>query len=559
MIVWGGFSISTAFNTGGVFDPFFIPGVSISDDHVTEGTHVGVEVRLAEPIATSVSVDYTTVDDTAVAGSDYIATSGTLTIPAGSTTGRILVQTYGDCLPEGNETFLVRISNPSPPTVPIIDDEASVVVFNAASPTPVLSMPQEQVRGEGTGSNPIALKIYPPTTCGPVSVQYTTRDGTARAGRDYLETGGTATFPPGVTTQLVDITILQDSVYEPEETFFLDLSNPSGVFLANTTAQFRIQDDQDAAFDADANGRADLVVQRDSGDVGVLASNGSAFDPEATWDTGFPAASHEVTFADVDADGLTDLVTRDWATGDVGVRRSTGSAFVAEPGSGTDGTWSTGWGSGFDLLFADVTGDEAADLVARDRANGDVWVLPAAGTEFGPALLWSYGWTSGYRVSVADVTGDGKADLVAQYIGPTAGATGDVYVAVSTGTQFVFSGRWTFGWSAGYEITFADANGDGKADLVGRYIGTTAGITGDVYVMRSTGTSFSWMGPAVRWSYGWGADYDIVVRDFNGDRRADLAGRLRTTGDVHVAPSNGNRFMYSGVWATGVGTDAVLR
>jgi hypothetical protein len=435
-----------------------------------------------------------------------------------------------------------------------------VVIFDEAPPTPVLSMPADQVHAENSGTVPIALKIYPPTMCGPVSVQFGTRDGSARAGRDYAATSGTVTFPPGNTTQLIDITVLQDPVYEPDENFFLDLSNPSGVFLSNASAQIRIPVDVlDAAFDADGSGRADLVLQRDSGLVGVLASTGTAFAPEAIWDAGLANATHETYFADVDGDGFTDLVTRDRTTGDIGVRRSTGAAFVAAPGPGPGGAWSTGWGPGYDVLFADVTGDQAADLVGRERATGDVWVLPAAGNAFGPALLWSYGWTSGYLLFAADVTGDGKADLIAQYVGPTAGATGDVYVAVSTGTQFVFNGRWTFGWSAGYELTMADADGDGRADLVGRYIGTTAGITGDVYVMRSTGTSFSWMGPAVRWSYGWGASYDVIVRDFNGDRRADIAGRLRSTGQVHVALSNGSRFLYNAVWATGVGTDAVLR
>jgi hypothetical protein len=557
MIVWGGNNFTTL-NTGGVLDPFFISGVSLVDDHVVEGLHVGVDVVLAEPAATAVTLDYTTVDGTAVAGSDYIAASGTLTIPAGASKGRILVQTYGDCLTEGDETFLVRVSNPSP-SAPLLDNEASVMIFDEAPPTPVLSMPPDQVRAESSGVVPIALKIYPPTLCGPVSVQFATRDGSASFSRDYQTTSGTVTFPPGNTTQLVDINVIEDAAYEVEENFFLDLGNPSGVFLSIANAQIRIAVDFDAAFDADGIGRADLVVQRDSGTVGVLASTGSTFAPEAAWDGGHPNATHETYFADVNGGGLTDLVTRDRTTGDIGVRGSNGAAFARAPGAGPGEAWSTGWGSGYDVLFADVTGDQAADLIGRERATGDVWVLPAAGNVFGPALLWSYGWTSGYRLSAADVTGDGKADLVAQYIGPTAGATGDVYVAVSTGTQFVFNGRWTFGWSAGYELTMADADGDGKADLVGRYIGTTAGITGDVYVMRSTGTSFSWMGPAVRWSYGWGASYDVVVRDFSGDRRADLAGRLRSTGEVHVALSNGTRFVYHAVWATGVGTDAVLR
>ena len=51
-------------------------------------------VSLSEPAAQDVFVNYTTVDGTATAGADYGAVSGTLTIPAGSTTATITVPIY---------------------------------------------------------------------------------------------------------------------------------------------------------------------------------------------------------------------------------------------------------------------------------------------------------------------------------------------------------------------------------------------------------------------------------------------------------------------------------
>ncbi len=73
-----------------------------------------------------------------------------------------------------------------------------------------------------------------------------------------------------------------------------------------------------------------MLVQRGSGDMSVLASDGSAF-AETLCDTpGLATATHEVFPADVDADGYVDVVARSRTTDDVAVRRSTGSAFVAD-------------------------------------------------------------------------------------------------------------------------------------------------------------------------------------------------------------------------------------
>ncbi len=60
-------------------------------------------------------------------------------------------------------------------------------------------------------------------------------------------------------------------------------------------------------------------------------------------------------------------------------------------------------------------------------------------------------------------------------------------------------------------------------------------------------------------SHGWGADYDVVLRDFTGDRRADLAGRLRTTGEMHVVFATPGSFVYDGSWASGIDPTALVR
>jgi hypothetical protein len=59
-------------------------------------------------------------------------------------------------------------------------------------------------------------------------VDYSTRDGTAKAGTDYLAASGTLVLYPNETQALIPIEILGDTVSEPDETFFLDVFNPQG-------------------------------------------------------------------------------------------------------------------------------------------------------------------------------------------------------------------------------------------------------------------------------------------------------------------------------------------
>jgi hypothetical protein len=61
----------------------------------------------------------------------------------------------------------------------------------------------------------------------PVTVDFATADGTATAPTDYTSNSGTVTFAPGVTSQPVTVLVNGDTTFEPNETFFVNLSNAS--------------------------------------------------------------------------------------------------------------------------------------------------------------------------------------------------------------------------------------------------------------------------------------------------------------------------------------------
>ena len=92
------------------------PSISVADARANEGAgaQVAFEVSLDRAFtgtAHSVTVDYATADGTAKAGEDYTATSGTLTFAAGERTKTVNVPVLDDSVDEGEETFVLRLSN----------------------------------------------------------------------------------------------------------------------------------------------------------------------------------------------------------------------------------------------------------------------------------------------------------------------------------------------------------------------------------------------------------------------------------------------------------------
>jgi len=67
-----------------------------------------------------------------------------------------------------------------------------------------------------------------------VQVNYGTTDGTAFASRgDYNPVSGTLIFAPGQTSQTISVPVKGDTLYAPNETFFVNLSNPLGATIAD--------------------------------------------------------------------------------------------------------------------------------------------------------------------------------------------------------------------------------------------------------------------------------------------------------------------------------------
>src|SRR5262245_30465044 len=167
--------------------------------------------------------------------------------------------------------------------------------------------------------------------------------------------------------------------------------------------------------------------------------------------------------------------------------------------------------------------------------------LMTATPTFGIEQKW-HDWFSvnGEVPLTGDFNDDGKAD-VATF---TRGSTGDVYVALSNGNGFSGTGwKWHDNFCFGTEVPLVgDFNGDGKDDIAT----FTRGLTGDVYVALSTGSGFGGTGWKWHDNFCFGTELPLVG-DFNGDGKDDIATFTRGgTGDVYVALSTGSGFVGTG-------------
>src|SRR5206468_540484 len=130
--------------------------------------------------------------------------TGTLTFTPGTSTQTISVPVIGDTLDEPNETFAVNLTHADNA---VLDDPQGVGTILDNDP-PAISINNVAVTEGNSGTVSATFTLRLSSASGQtVSVHYATADGTAVAGRDYLASTGTLTFPPGTTTQTLVVPI----------------------------------------------------------------------------------------------------------------------------------------------------------------------------------------------------------------------------------------------------------------------------------------------------------------------------------------------------------------
>ncbi|MBM4070068.1 MAG: hypothetical protein FJ271_14115 [Planctomycetes bacterium] len=280
------------------------PSITVADVSVTEGnagtTTATFTLTLSQAATQAVSVAYATADQTALAGSDYQAISGTVTFAAGQTQRTVSVLVNGDTTVEPNETFLFKLSNPVGATLARVQALGTIMNDDVAVALPTISIGNASVTEGNSGTTLATFTVsLSKAASGTVSVAYTTADGTASAGSDYVAASGTLTFAAGETQKTVAIQVKGDTLQESNETFFVNLSAAVGATIAVAAGQGTIINDdapttstfnygealQKALFFYEANRSGDLPddyivdwrgdsAMSDGSDVGVDLTGG---------------------------------------------------------------------------------------------------------------------------------------------------------------------------------------------------------------------------------------------------------------------------------------------
>jgi hypothetical protein len=123
-------------------------------------------------------------------------------------------------------------------------DWVPVEVAYTEPPPPALSINNVTVTEGNTGTKPAVFSVTLSAASSlTVTVDYATANNTAMAGSDYIEASGTVTFTPGITSQPITVTVQGDIVDEINETYFVNLSNPTNATFADNQGLGTITDD----------------------------------------------------------------------------------------------------------------------------------------------------------------------------------------------------------------------------------------------------------------------------------------------------------------------------
>ena len=256
-----------------------VGNISISDVTIAEG-NAGTSIATFTVTRTggnaAFDLTYATADGTATAGSDYVAQpTGTVSFAAGDLTKTISVTINGDTTVEPDETFFVNLLGATNGGT-IVDAQGLGTITNDDTAGGVGNISINDVTiTEGNSGTKVATFTVSHTGSAAFSVNYATANSTATAGTsgaaDYVATSGTLNFAAGTSTQTVSVTIRGDTIYEPNETFFVNLTGATnGGTITKSAGLGTIANDDTAPV-----GPAVVAVH----DMSAIASGIGSWDP----------------------------------------------------------------------------------------------------------------------------------------------------------------------------------------------------------------------------------------------------------------------------------------
>ncbi len=273
-------TIARAVGTATIVDndaPSGTPVVTINDFVVDEAAgEAHFVITLDRPSTSVVSMNYATQNGTALAGSDFVAASGSLVFSPGDTAKTVRVPLLNDTVPESGEAFNLVLSGIANATT--LDPIGNATI--AENDGPVVSASNisvdDIVIGENQAYADFLVRLDAPNAA-VVTVNYNTDYSTAVYGSDYIHHAGKLTFAPGEMVKTVRVALVDDATLEGVESFVLELSGASAnARIARNVGHATIVDN-DATSGTPVVSINDFVIDEAAKEASFAALAGSDF------------------------------------------------------------------------------------------------------------------------------------------------------------------------------------------------------------------------------------------------------------------------------------------
>jgi hypothetical protein len=333
--------------------------LSASTYSVAQGAgSITITVNRTGSASDAVTVDYATADGTAIAGTDYTATNGTLSWAQNDSTSKSIVIPISSTTPfTGDKTFTLVLNNPSAEAMIGSPGSATVTISGAAAPTVGTLVLSDATYTVSQSVQSVTISVNRNDgAVGATSVAYQTTNGTAIAGTDYTTATGTLNWADGDSAaKSFKVAVSNAKPFTGDKTFSVAISGATGgatvgdpqsstVTIAGTgsAAVGSLQLSASTYTVGQAAGIVTISVNRSGGSNGAATVMYSTTNGTAAGGTDFTSTSGTLKWASGDATAKTFTVTISNATPFAGsksftVNLSTPSAgaTISSPGSAT--------------------------------------------------------------------------------------------------------------------------------------------------------------------------------------------------------------------------------
>ena len=349
------------------------PNITVNEPQVAGTATALFTVQLTNPTTKTATINYATADGTATAGSDYIATSGTLTFAPLETTKIIAVQILADNNhSEATETFAINFSYPVNVSINISQAAAFIINYNQQT----ARRAQFDYDGDGRAD----VSVFRPTA----GAWYISRSSNnSFFGASFGQAGDVIAPADFDGDGKTDISVFRSG-------FWYRINSSTNQFAG---LQFGIAEDIPVPADYDGDGRADAAVFRPSTATWYRVNSSTDQFVAFRWGT----TGDKPISGDFDGDGRADYAV---------FRPSVGAWYILRS---TDGSfYGVNFGISEDVpAAADYDGDGKTDIGVFRPSAGSWYRLNSSNNQF---FGQQFGVLEDKPVA-ADYDGDGKADI----------------------------------------------------------------------------------------------------------------------------------------------------